>query len=222
MNKILKKIIVFLLFAVLIAALFSISVFADDSENTDQVDEEVPAVTETNSDNYTLVGRLWEFVEDNKEIIVTGSLGVILLAMDAITAVKGKKKTKELFSKLSSVATDTSTVSQSQGSIVDVVNLLIESFNNLKTTYEQHEKEEDERSHTSTLIALVSITIFEMQHQTYQSNRNLPQGIKDVCSLRYAKCLELIKSDEQVKAVYDSVHALISNHKEDDGNVAPK
>ena len=219
MRKTIKKISVIFLLAFMLACILSVVSYADESEvGEEPVTDEALGENNTESPvtedkNHTFIGRLWESVESNKDMLLTGAVGVLLLGVELVTAQRNRKKAKELVSKVSTIATDTSTVSQSQGSVVDVTNCLVDAFNSLKDTYVQHEREEEERSHTATLIALVCMTMLEMQQQTYQSNRNLPQGIKDVCSLRYAKCLELIRSDEQIGAVYSSIHSMIEGRR---------
>ncbi len=177
---------------------------------------EEPAVTDENApiednspieegENHTLLGRVWEYIESNSEVITTAVFGFGVFACQLWTNLTQKKKLKALAENVAGSVTNTSLVSKSQNSVVDVVNSLVVAYNGLKESYDRHQGEEDDRNHAVVTLVALCMTMLEIQMTTYTNNKNLPQGIKDLCLLKYSNCLKTIEADERLKAIYDSI-----------------
>lgn len=204
-----KKITLLILMLLLCCVFCSpMVVSAETVEEPTITDENAPI--EDNSpaeegENHTLLGRVWEYIENNSEILTTAIVGIGVFACQLWTSFAQKKKSKAIAENVAGIVNNTSLVSKSQNSVVDVVNSLVVGYNSLKASYDRHQGDEEDRNHAVVTLVALCMTMLEIQMTTYTNNKNLPQGIKDLCLLKYSNCLKTIEEDERLKAIYDSI-----------------
>ena len=190
-----KKIILFALCAFILISVFGTICLATEPATADVPTEET---TEAN-DIFT---RIWEFVTEYKgEVLsIVGDTGIITTVAYVLFKLASYKKTL-----------------QNQSDIVGVVNKLIDSYNalaeeheKLMATYEKYEEGETERSKAISVMTVELNALLEIISSVYV-NSKLPQSVKDMVSVKYAKCLKAIESDENLSAVLKAAHSIIND-----------
>ena len=167
---------------------------AEDAPVETPTDEEP---TEESEENPTFFGRLWEFVETNYPEIAATVGNVITIIMLIVYHVKSKKK-------LLNIDTATSKQLGTQSEVVDAVNCLIEGYNSLETELSDYNKTEDERYKAVGAMVVQTKAILEILVTVYANSKNIPQGVKDLINLKYAKSLTTIENNEQLKEIAQS------------------
>lgn len=167
---------------------------AEDAPVETSTDEEP---TEESEENPTFFGRLWEFVETNYPEIAATVGNVITIIMLIVYHVKSKKK-------LLNIDTATSKQLGTQTEVVDAVNCLIEGYNSLETELSDYNKTEDERYKAVGAMVVQTKAILEILVTVYANSKNIPQGVKDLINLKYAKSLTTIEDNEQLKEIAQS------------------
>ena len=152
---------------------------------------------EKSEENPTFFGRLWEFVETNYPEIAATVGNVITIIMLIVYHVKSKKK-------LLNIDTATSKQLGTQSEVVDAVNCLIEGYNSLETELSDYNKTEDERYKAVGAMVVQTKAILEILVTVYANSKNIPQGVKDLINLKYAKSLTTIEDNEQLKEIAKS------------------
>ena len=195
-----------LIFCLLLLCSFSLFTFAEETQPVEE--------------SYTLLTRLWEYAEENSEKIL-GILGDVAVAALVIYGkVRSDKKSKKLSLQLADVNSDVSTTLRGQGAVVDVVNTMVESHNTLTAEYkifkdvlERYGATEYERNRVVGALVAQTTAILEILTTVYANSKNLPQGVKDLVNLKYAKCLKSLENDEQLKNLIDAVRNNIGTEK---------
>ena len=205
-----KKIILFALCAFILISVFGTICLATEPATADVPTEET---TEAN-DIFT---RIWEFVTEYKgEVLsIVGDTGIITTVAYVLFKLASYKKTSN--KDMEEVKQLAGTTVQNQSDIVGVVNKLIDSYNalaeeheKLKTTYEKYEEGETERSKAISVMTVELNALLEIISSVYV-NSKLPQSVKDMVSVKYAKCLKAIESDENLSAILKAAHSIIND-----------
>jgi hypothetical protein len=182
----------------------------DTSEETptDTITDET--ITEVGTEIYnTIFTRIFEFIEYHKDtiIMVLGFCGSIVITLQEI---KRKKKTDNgMDEKQTQVLSNLAGITNSQNGVVDVVNALINGYEQMKNKYTEYESAEDDRNKLVGAVMVQNEAILEILATVY-ANSNLPRGVKDLISLKYAHCVAALDEDEKLKAcvlaVKDAMH----------------
>ena len=194
------------LFAVLLVVVLLIPVCATtedapaDDVVSDAVDAVPPAeevVPEAVTTSPTLVGRLMEFVDDNREEIIdiTGFFGLLVASLLALF--KQKKNGGMVLENVANMAQHTSSVAGSQQDVIGVVNELITAYNGFKQWFEENASTEEARNKMVSDLVAQNTAMLEILTTVYANSKNLPQGVKDIVTLKYAKCLGQIAGVSQ-------------------------
>ena len=141
-----------------------------------------------------LFERLYEYVEEHK----TELLGLIGDGLILIVAVLLKNR-------VSFIKKETTETHDSQNSVVDVVNHMVDGYNALKQSYDTYGNTEDDRNRVVGAVLAQNAAILEILTMVYTNSKNLPQGVKDLVNLKYANCLKTLEDDEKVKAIVTAV-----------------
>lgn len=178
------------------------SLAAEDSAQDEEITEKGTSEEETTETSQTIFTRLWEYVTTYKTEIL-GFLGdaaifiVALLAKNGVSLIKRTSK-------------DTN---ESQVSVVGVVNEMVDGYNALRQSYEMYGATEDDRNRVVGALVAQNTAILEILTTVYVNSKNLPQGVKDLVNLKYAKCLKALDNDEQLKAIVMAVRENIGTNK---------
>lgn len=166
---------------------------------------------------HTIFTRLWEFVEENKtEVVSAIGSGLVLLASAVVKGVNSKEN-KKLTDALSVIRNDTAGTTKAQGSIIGVINQMItgnntmtEKFDKMYKAYEENQTIENDRNRLLGAMMVEVTAILEMISSVYVHNKNLPQGIKDLCILQYANVQKAISDDTLLCAIVESVREKVN------------
>lgn len=180
----------------------------DVPEITDEMIEEVGAEIYN-----TIFNRVFEFLELHRDtiILVAGFVGSIFLSYTE--ARRKKKADKDLNNKQSEILADILGVTSSQNGVIDVANALLQGYAEMKEKYQQYENIEDDRNKIVGAVMVQNATILDFLVTVY-ANSNLPQGVKDIVSLKYARCNKALDDDEKLKSLVLAVQNIIKGQDE--------
>ncbi len=155
--------------------------------------------------NVTFFGRLMEYVQENQSEIIDCAIGAAgLILVWTVKSLTGKGNNK-LSSALATIKRDTETSVESQGAVVHTINKMVEGYNSMQTAYEKYGATEDDRNRVVGILVAQTTAILEIIVAAYANSKNLPQGVKDLVSLKYANCLKMVDNDEQLLAIVNAV-----------------
>lgn len=186
-----KKILYVILCMMLIFSMSSVVCFAEEAAIEQRTDETVPDTSEE-AKTETIFTRLWEWLNDNKDTVlsVIGE-GVLLVLM-----LKSRFKQKGIGTTLNSVELTTATTVNGQKAVVKKMDEMISEFNENKQTSEKLKEAEE---HIEGMVATVSemmLSLFEMMTMIHTQNRNLPQGTKDRVTQIFASCMKKVEEHD--------------------------
>ena len=186
-------------------------------ETIEYIEEtEDSAIEETEGETYnTIFTRLWEYVNEHKTTIVAAAGDIAIIVYAIATKISTKKDNTLIKQVVSSIKGDTETTNDSQTSVVGAVNNMIDGYNSLKTTYEKYGETEADRNRIIGTLVVQNAAMLEMLVAVHVNNKNLPQGVKDLVTLKYANCLKALDDDEQLKAIVTDIRAKISASSEE-------
>jgi hypothetical protein len=188
------KILALMLIVVAMILVIPVATFAEETA-TVEPDAEIGGAID---DAVTLYDRLIEFYTNNKtEIITTVGEGISLIVL-AVVATLWNKITKQNTLDLGTIKAHTIDASQKQDKTVTAYNEMVESFNTLNQSYinmqavlERLTERDQELHDVLTKIKCEGATILDILDTVYV-NSSIPQGLKDLVTLKYCKCLKEI------------------------------
>lgn len=203
MSKAKKNLLITLIaLAIMVAAMlccaFSATAYAasaetiSETETTEQIPTEETDETEETAAPETFFTRLESWFNDNfLEFLSTVNFGSILACIVvAITEKKGNKKNTTLT--LEKLGLNT----ESNGEVVKTVNALIENYNATIEKLNEMESKNEKRDMICGELETFTKAILEILTTVYANNKNIPQAVKDLVSLKYVNAL---KADNSVK-----------------------
>lgn len=212
MKKDIKKICVVMTLVLVVITLLGITTFAGEVQPSS-----------TTSQN-TIVSRVWEWVVSNKTEIIDKTIDGLSLLLVLIFNITYRK----LKGKVLNVETTAGKVETAQKNTIAAVNKLGESVEQYTdVTHSDVEgavavfkeeiaklnskiEEEIARVNTIGIVAAETTAILEILMSVYPNSKNLPQGIKDIVSLKYANCLKVINSDKKISSVMEALHNVVN------------
>jgi hypothetical protein len=210
----------FIVSYVLCGSFVSLAAEVEEGE-IEEVPEEVPYEnittpehTDTDTEDnipHTILTRVWEYVNKYKTIIAGVAGDAVILLSIAFIRFKSKRKTKGMISDLTSVKNDATDVVAAQEKIVNAVNHLIGSYNEMREVYERYENVEDERNKLVGAVMVQNTALLEILTTVYAHNKHLPQGLKDIVNLKYANCHKMLNNDQTLCAIVESVRRKVSD-----------
>ncbi len=216
-----KKILsIFCVLLVLMLCFVPLTCFAAEAEGGVTEDADMtptPDAPENTEDEeyHTIFTRIWEYVVENKTELL-GILGDgVILVLAFLVKMGADKKNKRIADAVAEVQKTTGLNLSNQQDVVTVVNGMIESYNKLeaeykafKETYDKYGKTEIDRNKVIGALAAEVNAVLEILTTVYANSKNLPQGVKDLISIKYANCLKALESDEELASVVKAVRIL--------------
>lgn len=164
----------------------------------------------------TIFTRIMEFVEANKTEVVSAAGSGILLVVSSILNRKNNKKSKELNSALGELTGIANGTCNAQNSIINVVNEMIsgnnvmtDGYNKMREAYEKYESAEDDRNRLIGAVMVQNAAILEILSTVYVHSK-IPQGVKDLVTLRYANVIKTLGDDDLLRSIVESVRDKIN------------
>ena len=125
--------------------------------------------------------------------IFTIAGNVIVLVFSAALRVIGSKENKRLDESLEAT----------REPVVGAVNDMIEGYNAMSKGYDERKVIEEARDRAIAVVMAQNTFIIETLQTVYANSKNLPQGVKDIINLKYAKCLKVIGDEETLNRLAD-------------------
>lgn len=204
MKKIVFVIIATILLVFPMAIAYAEASESQRAENADGEDETEDAPSE----NHTIPSRLWDAFSTNYEVVISVAGSILLLLVSRHNEKKAKERNGSQNLLLSSIAQNTSATSGNQSAVTDGFNGMVEGFNSflkssgdLTCAYTEMKLTEDANNVRLACLEKQVGTMLDILTTAYSGNKNLPQGLKDIISLKYADCLKttrLLESGETV------------------------
>lgn len=88
-------------------------------------------------------------------------------------------------------------IEQMRDPVINATNGMIDGYNDMKKGYEAMER-------VMAIVTAQNAFVVEALQTVYANSKNLPQGIKDVINLKYAKCLKAVGDDEMLKRLSET------------------
>lgn len=200
-NLLITLIAVVIMTAVTLCCAFSTTAYAASAETIPETETTEQSPTdETNETEETetvvpetFFTRLESWFNDNfLEFLSTVNFGSILACIVvAITEKRGNKKNTTLTLEKLGVNTE------SNGEVVKTVNALIENYNATIEKLNEMESKNEKRDMICGELETFTKAILEILTTVYANNKNIPQAVKDLVSLKYVNAL---KADNSVKS----------------------
>ena len=149
--------------------------------------------------------RIWEFANKNRSDLLSLAGSAAIAIFTLIAKRSSDKKSSAISRELQFVKNDASSMSASQGSVINTVNNMIDGYNEMRLSYEKYEGVEDDRNKLIGAVFVQNTAILEILTTVYVNSKNMPQGVKDLVNLKYAKCLKSLESDESLRGVVEAV-----------------
>lgn len=169
-------------------------------------------VTTPSPVKHTLETRIAEYWATYRAEIVSAMGTVILFVISLLVKTMNDKKTRQIASNVLTIKKGTETNVSAQADVVDRMNALIDEFNKLsdeykalKASYDAYGATEDDRNRVVGALVAQTTAVLEILTTVYVNSKNLPQGVKDIVSLKYANCLKSLDDDTQLKAIVEAV-----------------
>lgn len=149
----------------------------------------------------TFFGRIWEWATAHATEILTVVGDIVLVAYLIRKNFKSKKKLVELGKNIITVKDDVASTVNSQKSVVNVTNELIEGYNRFEKALNNFDATENERYKTMLAAFAQTKAILEILTTVYANSKNIPQGVKDLVNLKYADVLKLVGDEDKLKEI---------------------
>ena len=192
MSKTKKSVIIMAIVVLLTTIIFLCSGFTTTAyaaevetatESTEQVQtEETPETAPPE----TLFTRIESWFNDNfLEFLSTVNFGSILACIVvAIVEKKGNKKANKITLEKLGINTE------SNGEVVKAVNSLIDNYNATIEKLNDMETKNEKRDMICQELETFTKAILEILTTVYANNKNIPQAVKDLISLKYVTALK--------------------------------
>lgn len=163
--------------------------------------------------NHTFIGRVMEFCTAYRVELISLAGFFGLLAATFYNAYKQKNNGSSVLAGVTAIHGSTSDVAAAQNGVVGAVNEMIGAYNTMRTSYDKYESAEDDRNKLVGAMVVQCAAILEILTAVYSNSKNLPQGVKDIVNLKYAKCLATLQNDDKLRAFVESVRDVVKNEE---------
>lgn len=186
-SVIIMAIVVLLTTIIFLCSGFTTTAYAAEAETATESTEQVQAdETTTTAPPETFLTRVESWFNDNfLEFLSTVNFGSILACIVvAIVEKKGNKKANKITLEKLGVNTE------SNGEVVKAVNSLIDNYNATIEKLNDMETKNEKRDMICQELETFTKAILEILTTVYANNKNIPQAVKDLISLKYVTALK--------------------------------
>lgn len=186
-SVIIMAIVVLLTTIIFLCSGFTTTAYAAEAETATENTEQVQTdETTTMAPPETFLTRVESWFNDNfLEFLSTVNFGSILACIVvAIVEKKGNKKANKITLEKLGVNTE------SNGEVVKAVNSLIDNYNATIEKLNDMETKNEKRDMICQELETFTKAILEILTTVYANNKNIPQAVKDLISLKYVTALK--------------------------------
>jgi hypothetical protein len=196
-----------------------------DTEEEPAETEEIPEVEEPDQSGqeadeelaetddgieHDIFSRALEFATEYKEMLSEFVCSAALMFFAALVDYRNKKRNDDLSGDLKVVKGDAAGTVQAHGSMINAVNSMITGYNGMRESYEKYESVEDDRNKLIGAMMVQNTALLEILTTVYVNNKNLPQGVKDMVTLRYCNSQKLLGDDQALRAIVEAVREKVN------------
>lgn len=203
-------------------------IIADEADGAyDNESEELPAEDignenaapdqTTDEAEHDIFTRLYEFAMSYRQELVAVAGSAVVVAIETIYERRNKKRSDDTKADVAVIKKDSSGTALGQTSMIDAVNLMIGGYNSMRDSYEKYEGVEDDRNRLIGAVMVQNTALLEILMAVYVNNKNLPQGVKDLVTLRYTNAQKALGDDQKLMAIVAAVRDQINNSVQQDG-----
>lgn len=213
------KKILFVITIIALTLVFPLTAFATDEETATDAPESVENMPtgDEETEDVTLVDRLWEAFTSEKNGILDRAIDLVILIGFAVLAKVASSLKKKVSNDLASLGTKSNEQAKTQDGFnkdfVDGINTLADEIKALEMKLEGVLQDE----HAIASLLTVDTTLLEIMTTIYP-NAKLPQGIKDIVAEKYANCLKIVNSEDKLGAIINAIHGKTKEVLSNDGN----
>lgn len=154
--------------------------------------EPAPDQSGEDAETHTFLSRVQEWFENNLSEFFSGA--TLVTAFSTVAAVivswrKNKKLKAATDALLAGVQEKTDSNTEVNGKVIEAINQLIEKYNAVQEYILALDKKELTRDAVCEEMATFGKTILEILATVYANNQNIPQGVKDLVTLKYSQAL---------------------------------
>ena len=203
-------------------------IVADETDGAyDNESEELPAEDignenaapdqTTDEAEHDIFTRLYEFAMSYRQELVAVAGSAVVVAIETIYERRNKKRSDDTKADVAVIKKDSSGTALGQTSMIDAVNLMIGGYNSMRDSYEKYEGVEDDRNRLIGAVMVQNTALLEILMAVYVNNKNLPQGVKDLVTLRYTNAQKALGDDQELMAIVAAVRDQVNKSVQQDG-----
>ncbi len=164
----------------------------------------------------TLTSRIFEYaVRYKSEILSLSGDGLILAGVFILKSVF-KKKTSDISADLKVTKVDASSTKSGQASVIEAVNEMVTAYNEMRLTYEKNQRAEEDRCRLVGAVMAQNTAILDILQCVYVNSKNLPQGVKDIVTLKYADVLKALENDDKLLGLVEQLRSGVCDGEVDE------
>ena len=183
----------------------------------EDIGNEDAAPDETDEEEHDIFTRLCEFATSYRQELVAVAGSAVVVAIETIYERRNKKRSDDTKADVAVIKKDSSGTALGQTSMIDAVNLMIGGYNSMRDSYEKYEGVEDDRNRLIGAVMVQNTALLEILMAVYVNNKNLPQGVKDLVTLRYTNAQKALGDDQELMAIVAAVRDQVNKSVQQDG-----
>ena len=183
----------------------------------EDIGNEDAAPDETDEEEHDIFTRLYEFATSYRQELVAVAGSAVVVAIETIYERRNKKRSDDTKADVAVIKKDSSGTALGQTSMIDAVNLMIGGYNSMRDSYEKYEGVEDDRNRLIGAVMVQNTALLEILMAVYVNNKNLPQGVKDLVTLRYTNAQKALGDDQELMAIVAAVRDQVNKSVQQDG-----
>ena len=183
----------------------------------EDIGNEDAAPDETDEEEHDIFTRLYEFAMSYRQELVAVAGSAVVVAIETIYERRNKKRSDDTKADVAVIKKDSSSAALGQTSMIDAVNLMIGGYNSMRDSYEKYEGVEDDRNRLIGAVMVQNTALLEILMAVYVNNKNLPQGVKDLVTLRYTNAQKALGDDQELMAIVAAVRDQVNKSVQQDG-----
>ena len=156
-------------------------------------------------ENKTVLGRVWEYLENNysKILLATSNIGLAFFAW------YDKNKHKILVAGLHKTVNGQASVMEAAGKSTEATKTMLTAQDAFSERLAVLEKSEEERDRVSSAVLYDMTMLLQMIYSLTMNNANIPQPIKDYTTAIYAKCISNTERSTDLSEVYKKMRGIL-------------
>ncbi len=157
------------------------------------------------TENDTVLGRVWEYLESHYQVVLIAlsDVGILFVAW------YNKNKHKILVAGLHKTVSGQAMVTEAAGKSTEATEKMLTSQEAFSERLAVLERSEEERDRVSSAVLYDMTMLLQMIYSLTMNNANIPQPIKDYTTAIYAKCISKTEGGTDLTDVYKKMRVIL-------------